>query len=157
VQSGKCEHELVVAAQEGRFEDEGWRIRKDGSRFWANVIITALRRPTGELVGFAKVTRDLSDRRRAEEQRVRLAAAEEANRVKDEFLARERDARRQVERTQTLLATTLKSIGDAVIVTDARGDVTLMNAVAERLTAWREGDALGRPLSSIFRIINEAS
>jgi PAS domain S-box-containing protein len=68
------EHELEVAAREGRFEDEGWRVRKDGSRFWANVIITALRQPGGELLGFAKVTRDLTARREAEEQARRLAA-----------------------------------------------------------------------------------
>jgi formate hydrogenlyase transcriptional activator len=56
-----------VAAKEGRCEDEGWRIRKDGSRFLANVIITALGRPDGSLIGFSKVTRDLTDRRKAEE------------------------------------------------------------------------------------------
>src|SRR5205085_12297989 len=64
VLAGKCEMELEVAAREGRFEDEGWRVRKDGTRFWANVVITALRGRTGELVGFAKVTRDLTERRR---------------------------------------------------------------------------------------------
>ena len=56
VRAGKCEMELDVAAREGRFEDEGWRIRKDGVRFWANVIITALRNASGDLIGFAKVT-----------------------------------------------------------------------------------------------------
>jgi PAS domain S-box-containing protein len=60
------ERELFVAAANGRHEDEGWRIRKGGSRFWANVVITALRDDQGQLVGFAKVTRDLSERRRAE-------------------------------------------------------------------------------------------
>jgi PAS domain S-box-containing protein len=85
------EHELQVARQVGRFEDEGWRIRQDGSRFWANVVITALRDASGTLVGFAKVTRDLTERRAAEERRVsdarRVAAAEAANRTKSEFLA----------------------------------------------------------------------
>ena len=61
--SGKCEMELEVAAREGRFEEEGWRLRKDGSRFWANVTITALRQSDGNLIGFAKVTRDLTERR----------------------------------------------------------------------------------------------
>src|SRR5687767_9142231 len=55
----KPEHELVVAAEVGRFEDEGWRIRKNGSRFWANVIIVAVRDEAGTLVGFGKITRDL--------------------------------------------------------------------------------------------------
>jgi len=66
--SGKTEMELKVASQEGRFEDEGWRVRKDGSRFWANVIITALRDAEGRLRGFGKVTRDLTARREAEEK-----------------------------------------------------------------------------------------
>jgi PAS domain S-box-containing protein len=67
VERGKPQHELEVAAAEGRFEDEGWRIRKDGSRFWANVIITALRGQDGQLIGFSKVTRDFTDRKSAEE------------------------------------------------------------------------------------------
>ena len=87
VDAGKCEMELEVATATGRFEDEGWRVRKDGSLFWANVVITALRDPAGTLVGFGKVTRDLSDRRRAELEAAGRLVAEERNRVKDEFLA----------------------------------------------------------------------
>jgi PAS domain S-box-containing protein len=62
VRNGKPQWELVVAAREGRFEDEGWRLRKDGSRFWANVIITAIKDDSGKLVGFAKITRDVTER-----------------------------------------------------------------------------------------------
>jgi len=87
VLDGKCEMELRVAASEGRFEDEGWRLRKDGSQFWANVVISAVRDRHGNLVGFAKVTRDLTDRKRAEDERSARLAAEHANRAKDEFLA----------------------------------------------------------------------
>ena len=83
--------ELRVATAEGRVEDQGWRLRKDGTRFWANVVITALRDPQGRLVGFAKVTRDLTERRAAEEQALadarRVAAAEAANRAKSQFLS----------------------------------------------------------------------
>jgi PAS domain S-box-containing protein len=70
VERGKPQHELEVASAEGRYEDEGWRIRKDGSRFWANVIITALRGTDGQLRGFSKVTRDFTDRKGAEESLV---------------------------------------------------------------------------------------
>ncbi len=66
VLAGKCERELAIADREGRFEEEGWRVRKDGSRFWANVVLTAVRDARGELRGFAKVTRDLTERRRSE-------------------------------------------------------------------------------------------
>ena len=65
--AGHCDHELEIAAREGRFEEEGWRVRKDGARFWANVVITAIRDPDGSLRGFAKVTRDLTERKRAED------------------------------------------------------------------------------------------
>ena len=70
VERGKPQHELEVASAEGRYEDEGWRIRKDGSRFWANVIITALRGKDGQLKGFSKVTRDFTERKGAEESLV---------------------------------------------------------------------------------------
>jgi PAS domain S-box-containing protein len=63
----KPQRELEIAEKEGRVEDEGWRLRKDGSRFWANVVITALRDPDGKLVGFLKVTRDFTDRMQAEQ------------------------------------------------------------------------------------------
>ena len=77
VRAGKCEWELEVAARDGRFEDEGWRVRKDGTRFWANVIISRIiDRETGLLIGFAKVTRDLSQRRALELEKIARAAAE---------------------------------------------------------------------------------
>jgi PAS domain S-box-containing protein len=71
IRNGKPDMELRVAAEVGRFEDEGWRIRKDGSRFWANVIITAIRDENGKLLGFGKITRDLTERIAAE-QRYRI-------------------------------------------------------------------------------------
>jgi PAS domain S-box-containing protein len=77
--SGKCDEELVIAAREGRFEEEGWRVRKDGSRFWASVTITALREPSGTLVGFAKVTRDLTERVKNESILQQLAAEKAAH------------------------------------------------------------------------------
>jgi PAS domain S-box-containing protein len=67
IQSGKPQRGLEIAAKEGRAEDEGWRIRKDGSRFWANVVITALRDEDGRLIGFGKVTRDYTEKVRAHE------------------------------------------------------------------------------------------
>ena len=85
---------LGRAATEGRVEDEGWRVRKDGSRFWADVILTALRTDDGTLYGYAKITRDLTERRDAEQQQRTLvaeqharAAAEEALKVRDRFLS----------------------------------------------------------------------
>src|SRR3989442_8048207 len=67
IAAGKPDRELEVARSLGRFEDEGWRLRKDGTRFWANVVITPLVGDRGVLRGFAKVTRDLTDLRNTEE------------------------------------------------------------------------------------------
>jgi PAS domain S-box-containing protein len=83
----KPARELEIAALEGHFEDEAWRVRKDGSRFWANVVMTPVRDTSNRLVGFVKITRDLTERRRAEEERLRLAQAAEAVRLRDEFLS----------------------------------------------------------------------
>jgi PAS domain S-box-containing protein len=68
IQRGLPEQELKAAAKEGRFEDEGWRVRKDGTRFWANVAISAVRDAGGTLRGYAKVTRDLTERKQTEER-----------------------------------------------------------------------------------------
>jgi PAS domain S-box-containing protein len=94
VAQGKPERGLRLATTEGRFEDESWRLRKDGSRFCAHVVLTALYDPEGNLSGFAKVTHDLTKRLRAEEQARQLdreqaarAEAEAASRRKDQFLA----------------------------------------------------------------------
>jgi PAS domain S-box-containing protein len=68
IEAGKPERALEITVSEGRFEEEGWRLRKDGSRFWASVLITALRDERGNLRGFSKVTRDITERKLAEEQ-----------------------------------------------------------------------------------------
>jgi len=65
-EAGKPQRALEIAARDGRVEDEGWRVRKDGSKFWANVVVTALREPAGKLVGFSKVTRDITEHMHAE-------------------------------------------------------------------------------------------
>ena len=89
--AGKPEWELKVATEAGRVEDEGWRIRKDGTRFWANVVITALRDDDGRLVGFAKITRDLTERMESQQRAIddarRLADVEALSRAKSQFLA----------------------------------------------------------------------
>ena len=72
IKAGKPERALRIAAAEGRFEDENWRVRKDGSRFWANVVITSLRGEEGRVNGFLKITRDMTDRMESEESLRRL-------------------------------------------------------------------------------------
>jgi PAS domain S-box-containing protein len=86
IASGKPAQELKIAADQGRFEDEGWRVRKDGSKFWANVTITALRDPDGSLRGFGKVTRDLTERKLVEEALKQKAGNEAISRRAQEIL-----------------------------------------------------------------------
>ncbi len=129
VAQGKPQALLHRARKEGRAEDVGWRVRKDGTRFWADVVITPLA-DNGERHGFIKVTRDLTLQKEAEEK---LRQSEES------------------------LAATLHSIGDGVLACDERGRVTRINPVAERLTGWSEREAIGRPLEEVFNIINEES
>lgn len=148
VARGWPEEEIRRAAKTGQFEDEGWRVRKDGTTFWANVVITALRDSSGNIRGFSKITRDLTDRRQAEEN-ARKLLQEEAARKAAETSARE------IERQREQLRVTLASIGDAVIVTDCDGVITFLNAVAAGLTGWRQDEAVGQPLDQVFRIINE--
>ena len=76
IEHGRPQHNLGIAVAEGRYEDEGWRVRKDGSKFWANVVITALRDEYGNLRGFSKVTRDLTERRKMEEERLKFSKLE---------------------------------------------------------------------------------
>lgn len=92
VQARKPQHKLEIAAEEGRAEDEGWRVRKDGSRFWANVILTALRDEGGRLVGFAKVTRDFTERMEAQEALRR--EIEEKNHAQKKLADSERSLRK---------------------------------------------------------------
>lgn len=118
------EEELRRAAKLGRFEDEGWRVRKDGTRIWANVVITALRDQSGQLVGFAKVTRDLTERRLHEEQ------------------LRER------EENLNLLVEGVKD--HAMFLIDPQGSIKTWNSGAARLFGYRFEEAAGQSATMLL-------
>ncbi|HEY9422165.1 MAG TPA: PAS domain S-box protein [Thermoanaerobaculia bacterium] len=124
VEQGWPQYELEVAQREGRFEDEGWRVRKDGSTFWANVIITALRNPAGDLLGFSKVTRDLTERRRQEQS---LRESEERFRLLVEGV---RDY--------------------AIFMLDPDGFIVSWNAGAEAIKGYRAEEILGQHFSRFY-------
>ena len=124
VEAGKPARLLALAARDGRVEDEGWRVRQDGSRFWADVTITALRDPDGSVIGFAKVTRDITERRRAE-----LALHESEERF-----------RLLVESVQEY----------AIFVLDPAGRVASWNAGAEAIKGYAADEILGQHVAVFY-------
>src|SRR3954469_23508050 len=117
-------YELKRAMTEGRFEDEGWRVRKDGSRFWANVIITALRDDKGVLQAYSKITRDLTERKNQEES---LRQSEERFRL-------------LVEGVQDY----------AVYMLDPYGAITSWNEGARRITGYQANEIIGKHFSRFY-------
>lgn len=121
---------LRVAAEEGRVEDEGWRVRKDGTRFWADVVISAITDASGSVIGYSKVTRDLTERVAAE-NRVRLSE----------------------ERLRLMIA----SVHDyAIVMLDERGYVATWNPGAERLSGYDQDEIIGRHFSTFYVPIDVA-
>ena len=118
------QQELEMAARDGRFEDEGWRVRKDGTLFWANVVITALRDPDGVLRGFGKVSRDLTERREAE-QRVRESE----------------------ERLRLLVESTLDY---AIFMLSPEGIIASWNPGAERMKGYAPSEIIGKHFSVFY-------
>jgi hypothetical protein len=115
---GHPEHELELAIAEGQYEEEGWRVRKDGTTFWANVLITAVRNASGRLVGFAKVTRDVTERRDMVERQdaVRQALADANRQLED---ANERLARAAAEQAQFVAVTSHELRNPVSVLTGA--------------------------------------
>jgi PAS domain S-box-containing protein len=115
---------LRIAAEEGKFEQEGWRVRKNGTRFWTSVVIDPVRTPTGELIGFAKVTRDITDRREAQQ------------------------ALRESEQRFRLL---VESVQDyAIYMLDPQGRVTNWNAGAALIKGYSAAEVVGDHFSRFY-------
>jgi PAS domain S-box-containing protein len=124
-------YELAEARREGRFEDLGWRIRKDGSAFWANVVITAIHNPEGKLIGFSKITRDLTDRKMLEE---RLFQANE-----------------ELKETEERARLLVESVKDyAILMLNLSGEIISWNIGAERIKGYQAKEIIGRHFSVFY-------
>src|SRR4051794_7679054 len=134
-QAGHPRRLLETALLDGRCEEENWRVRKDGTRFWASVITTAVRDESGTLIGFAKVTRDLTERRLAEEKRE--AERHEAERVL-----------RESEETFRLLVDQVRDY--AIFFVDPKGHVMTWNAGAERIKGYRAEEIVGQSIVRFY-------
>jgi PAS domain S-box-containing protein len=133
--AGKPQEILARARREGRFEEEGWRVRKDGQRFWASVVVTALKDARGEIVGFAKITRDLTEQRRADAA-ARRAAEERAARQQAELDERE------VRRSRDQLDLILRSISEGVTAQRPDGGLVYANEAAAQLCGYASAEEL---------------
>src|SRR4051794_9562845 len=123
-QAGMPERVLSIAAETGRFETEGWRVRKDGSRFWANVVLDAIRNEAGELIAYAKVTRDMTERVGAE---VALRESEERFRI------------------------LVQGVADyAIYMLDPEGRITNWNLGGERIKGYPADEIVGQHFSIFF-------
>jgi PAS domain S-box-containing protein len=119
IERGEPEYNLRTAKELGRYESEGWRKRKDGSEFWANVVLTALYNDNKELIGFVKVTRNVTERKIAEEQ---------------------------LKESEQQLQAIIENAPDAVIVMDAESRIVKWNPKAEQIFGWTSEEVIHKPI-----------
>jgi len=152
----KPERTLEIAQEKGTYEEEGWRVRKDGSRFWASVLITALWDEAGGLRGFAKVTRDITERKRAEEE-IRQLNKNLENRVEErtsqlaaavaELESNQRELRQSEERFRILV----EGVSDyAIFMLSPDGSVVSWNEGAERIQGYGASEIIGKSFSIFY-------
>jgi PAS domain S-box-containing protein len=157
--AGKPASMLEAAMRNGRHEDEGWRVRKDGSRFRVNVVVTPLRDAEGKLLGFAKVTRDLTAQREAEEGERRLEREQAARAIAEEAERRVRESEERYRALSRRLQAILEGIEDGITVQDRTGRMVFANSRAARLCGASSVDELLRTPSldvvGRFEILDE--
>ena len=124
LENKKPERELRIATETGKYEEEGWRKRKDGSLFWAHVIITAIYDPKGQHLGFSKITRDLTERKHAEDQL------------------------KQSEERYRLLVEQVEDYG--IFMLDETGHISSWNEGAAHINGYEAGEIIGKHFSIFY-------
>jgi formate hydrogenlyase transcriptional activator len=119
IDRGVPEESLRMAAAHGRFENEGWRLRKDGSRFWANVVISGIRDDRGTVIGFVKITRDFTERKKSEEA---------------------------LQRSEARYHSLFESSPDAIVASDSEGRITQINSRVGSLFGYQREELIGQPV-----------
>lgn len=160
-ESGKPARELSLARQLGRHEDEGWRVRKDGSQFWANAVVTALHdSTTGALIGYASITRDLTARRDAEQNELRLAQERAAREVAERAEQQIRESEERYRALSQRLEIVLEGVADGITVQDRSGTIVFANSAAAKICGFETGEELMRtPPQEVvarFEVLDEA-
>src|SRR5829696_8627100 len=156
LERSKPERALEIAQEKGTYEEEGWRVRKDGSTFWASVLITALWDEAGDLRGFAKVTRDITERKQAEEE-IRQLNKDLENRVEErtsqlaaavaELESNQRELRQSEERFRILV----EGVSDyAIFMLSPDGRIVSWNEGAERIQGYEASEIIGKHFSIFY-------
>ena len=131
IQQGYPEYELRKAKEDGRFEDEGWRYRKDGSAFWANTVLTTIHNSKNELVGFSKITRDLTEKKRLEQQLFQI-----------------NEELKESEEKSRLLINSIKDY--AILMLNPDGIIMSWNVGAERINGYKANEVIGKHFSIFY-------
>ena len=160
VRAGKPQEELALARRHGRFEEEGFRVRKDGSRFWASVVLTPIYDEERNFVGFAKVTRDLSARLAAEQTAQELSSERAARAAAEAAAIRVRDSESHFRTLNVRLQAILAGVGDGIIVQSAAGEIIFANDAAAVLCGFDSAQELlsaaPQEINARFDLFDEA-
>ena len=141
LQAGRPARELEMARRDGRFEEEGYRVRKDGTKFWASVVLTSICDDNGALLGFAKITRDLTTRVKSEETARELIREQTARTAAEAAEARVIESEKRYRALSQRLSVVLEGVADGISVMDRMGRIAFANSAAARAAGFPSVDA----------------
>lgn len=156
IDADKAGFELRVATAEGRFEEEGWRLRQDGSQFWANVVVTALHDSTGQQIGFAKIIRDLTERKRAQEQALQTERLAAIGQMVAGLAHESRNALQHIHASSEMLIRRIKTEPEASFVAGIQKAHDRLHQLLEEVRSYSGPIKLDYQLQSLQQVWQEA-